>query len=322
MLQPGDDIGRYRVVSTIGKGGMAMVYQVVDQSDGSPWALKVLTLEEPGLAERFISEAEMQAVIDHPHVVRARELVRVGPRLGIVMEYVEGPSLDRWLYDNPEATPQERLGIALQLLEGVGAAHRAGMVHRDLKPGNVLIAREDDGWVAKVTDFGLAKLRGSQPLTLTGVAMGTPRYMAPEQLVDAKHVDARADVYALGAVLFELYTGQPAFRHATFAEAFQAVEEGSYTDPASLGVSRRVSRAIRAALEPNRDLRVRSCADLADLLKGRTPRSVRRTRRRVFLVSLVAAGAAFAAAWWWAPDRMTTLSHDALTLWHEVRARL
>ena len=296
MLQPGDDIGPYRVEAQIGKGGMSRVYRVMDSRDETIWALKELTFEEPELVERFVSEAEMQAAIDHPHMVAARELVQVNLTLGIVMELVDGPSLDRWLYENPDASYESRLDIALQVLEGVGAAHRAGMIHRDLKPGNVLLAPGDGRIHAKVTDFGLAKLRGMPALTRTGVAMGTPRYMAPEQLMDAKHVDARADIYALGALFYELFTGRPAFLYATFAEAYEALKSASYDDPADLGVPPTICRAIRRALEPDREQRVGSCEDLADLLRGRTPRSIRRRRWRMVAVMLLLALGAGAVA--------------------------
>lgn len=298
MLQPGDQVGRYRVVRAVGKGGMARVYLVQDGEDGSSWALKVLTLDEPGLVERFVDEAQMQSTLDHPNLVRARELHSVGPRLGIVMQFVEGPTLDQWLHDNPEATERQRLDLAQGILAGVGAAHQAGLVHRDLKPGNVLLEPNGDGWVPRVTDFGLAKLKGVGSRTQTGVAMGTPRYMAPEQIMDAKSVDSRADVYALGALFYELFTGRPAFGHATFAEAYQALKEAGYRDPVELGVSKRVSAAIRKALEPDVEARVQSCRDLSDLLDGRAPYSVRRRRWRLVRFLLVFAVLAIAALAW------------------------
>ena len=304
MLRPGDVVSSYRVDELIGKGGMSRVYRVTDLRDDTVWALKVLTLDEPGLVERFVSEAEIQAFLDHPHLVRARELIRVEMGLGIVMEIVDGPSLDAWLFANSDVSEEVRLDIALQVLEGVGAAHRAGMIHRDIKPGNVMIATRPDGSrIAKITDFGLAKLRGTTALTKTGVAMGTPRYMAPEQLMDAKYVDARADIYALGALFYELFTGRPAFLHATFAEAYEALKNADYVDPVTLGASAKTATAIRRALEPDRDQRVASCEDLADLLRGRTPRSVRRRRLRIAMMALLIIGIGTAAALWvLAPD--------------------
>lgn len=302
MLQPGDDVGPYRVVRGVGRGGMSRVYLVHDSRDGSPWALKVLTLDEPGLAERFIDEAHLQSQLDHPNLVRARELIRVGRRLGIVMEYVEGPSLDRWLHEHPDASESERLDIALGILIGVGAAHHVGLVHRDLKPGNVLLAQHGERMVPRVTDFGLAKLRGAGGRTQTGVAMGTPRYMAPEQLLDAKSVDARADVYALGALFYELFTSRPAFDHASFADAYEAIKGANYPDPAKFGVSARVTAAIRRALEPDPDVRVASCRDLSDLLRGRTPFSVRRRRWRVAKGVLILGAVAAGLAVWWLGD--------------------
>ncbi len=302
MLQAGEHVGPYRVASVIGRGGMATVYRVVDLRDATDWALKVLTIEDAGLAERFVAEAQMQAQLHHPHVVRARELLRIDERLGIVMEYVEGPSLDQWIHEHPDAPVKVKLDIALQVLDGVAAAHRQHMIHRDLKPGNVLIALHASGRpLAKVTDFGLGKLRGAAARTRTGIAMGTPRYMAPEQLLDAKSVDNRADVYAMGALLYELFTGRPAFQHTTFAEAFEAVETSTYEDPARFGVPGRVRRAIRKALVTDVERRVESCEDLADLLRGRIRRSVRRRVGRILLLSAMLILALGGLGWWFQP---------------------
>ncbi|MBX2799751.1 MAG: serine/threonine protein kinase [Myxococcales bacterium] len=268
MLRRGRRVGPYKVVETIAHGGMSTVYLVLDKRDGSHWALKVLALDDPGMHDRFKVEADIQARLEHPNVVRARELVDVQGRLGIVMDYVDGPSLDRWLHDNPDAPFEIRHSLALQIAAGVGKAHEMGMIHRDLKPGNVMIAETDDGLLARVTDFGLAKELGSSALTASGVAMGTPRYMAPEQIRDAKNVDHRADVFALGALLYELYAGTPAFQRMSIADAYAALFDGDYVDPSEHGVPEVQCVAIRAALEVEPDDRLSSCEELIAALKG------------------------------------------------------
>ncbi len=263
MLGIGHEVGTYAVRALLGEGGMSRVYRVADTRDGSEWALKELTLRRAEVEERFRSEAAIQLRLDHPGVVRARELVDVDGAPGLVMELVDGPGLDRWLFDNPAAPLRLRDELARQIVEAVGWAHHQGLVHRDLKPGNVLVASGPEGPIARLTDFGLAKQADVQlHQTRSGIALGTPRYMAPEQIRDAKRVDHRADVFSLGALLYELYTGRPAFERGTLVEIFTAVIDGDYDDPAQFGVPERVCHAIRGALEPDLTKRLPDCAAL------------------------------------------------------------
>ena len=264
MLAEGERFGDYEVVTPIAHGGMSTVFRVSDTRDQSTWALKVLTIDQPGMIERFRAEAAMQASVDHEHIVAAREVIERDDKLGIVMEFVDGPSLDRWLQRHPSASFEERHALARQILVAVGVAHRSGLVHRDLKPGNVLI----DGEIAKITDFGLAKQEGRPALTRTGIALGTPRYMAPEQFRDAKRVDHRADIFALGALLYELYAGRPAFQKDSIVDAYEALTLGDYVDPAVFGVPEDPCRAIRRALEPELDQRVPDCETFLAILDG------------------------------------------------------
>ena len=293
MLTGGEQAGDYRVVAAIAHGGMSTVYRVVDTRDESIWALKVLTLDQPGMPERFRGEAAIQASVEHPNIVAAREVVELGDQLGIVMELVDGPSLDLWLQRNPDATFDTRHVLARQIVEAVAAAHRAGMVHRDLKPANVLIAAPppapeaipawlvptgprpdpppeptDHPGIAKVTDFGLAKQEGRPALTRTGIALGTPRYMAPEQFRDAKRVDHRADVFALGALLYELYSGRPAFDRDSLVDAYEALAYGDYVDPAVFGVPEGACAAIRGALQVDPDQRIPDCDTFLAVMDG------------------------------------------------------
>ncbi|MCB9684131.1 MAG: serine/threonine protein kinase [Alphaproteobacteria bacterium] len=244
---------------------MADVWRAHDD-DGVAWALKVLTQTRPEARERFVTEARIQLSLDHPNLVRAREVVEddQGDPI-LVMEYVEGASLDRWLFAR-EATLEQRDRIAAQILAGVGYAHGLGLVHRDLKPGNVLVMDADEGPVAKVTDFGLAKDEQAASATRSNIALGTPRYMAPEQIRDAKRVDARADIWSLGTLLYELYTEEAAFHRDSLADIFIAVVDGTYRDPAELGAPPRVCAAIRACLQGDPALRPESTAALEALL--------------------------------------------------------
>jgi eukaryotic-like serine/threonine-protein kinase len=253
------------VEARIGQGGMAAVWRVRD-GDGRAWALKRLTVSKREVWERFRLEGQIQLALDHPHIVRARELVEADGEPALVMDLVEGLPLDAWQLANPDAPIAARDRIASQLVDALSFAHGQGLIHRDLKPSNVLVADRGGPWCL-VTDFGLAKWVGVVASTRTGIALGTPRYMAPEQVRDAKRVDARADVWSLGVVLYELYTGQPAFHRGNLMEVFTAVVEARYEDPARYGVPERVRAAIRGALVVDPARRFATCGALLAALE-------------------------------------------------------
>jgi serine/threonine protein kinase len=195
----------------------------------------------------------------------------------LVMEFVDGVSLDAWLEKNAAADSVLR-SLAEQIIGAVGFAHEKGMVHRDLKPSNVLITVSDGKPFAKVADFGLAKLLDTGPQddgTKTGVAMGTPRFMSPEQIRDAKSVDARADVFALGCILYQMYMGRPAFAGVGIGDIFANIVNGEY-DPPDASVPPEISAAIRGSLEVNADDRLASCEDLLAVIAGRKSVPVRK----------------------------------------------
>jgi serine/threonine protein kinase len=261
----GTRIGRYVVDEWIGQGGMASVWRMTDDQ-GHLWALKVLTLDRAEVKTRFLAEARVQLGLSHPNIVTARELVEVNGEPALVLEYVPGLSLDRYLTER--SPPFEvRDALAGQLLEGVAYAHSRNLVHRDLKPANVLVVEGPDGPVARLTDFGLVKELGLGA-TRTGIALGTPRYMAPEQIRDAKRVDPRADLWSLGTLLYEVYTDRSPFQRDALYDTFQAVIDGVYQDPGELGVPDRVRTAIVACLHLDPGARVQTVRDLQRLLRG------------------------------------------------------
>ncbi len=218
---PGDVIGgKYRIVRLIGDGGMGAVYEARHEVLGSPVALKFLHAElakRPGLASRFLQEAKVSASIQSPHVTRVTDVDQTphgSPYL--VMELLSGESLQQVLDRRIKLPRDQAIDFALQMLSGLEAAHALGVVHRDLKPDNVFITPSTGGPIVKLLDFGIAKLRESNEyqkgLTRPGAVMGTPEYMAPEQLYAADRVDHRADIYSLGAILYEMLTGErPAY---------------------------------------------------------------------------------------------------------------
>ena len=209
-------MGRYTVTDPVGRGGMGTIYRAVD-SDGRRVAIKRLHDEiasTPELATRFEREAAAQAMLDHPHIA-ALHAVGSTPEgeVFLVMELVEGPSLARRLESGPLPIGQA-LTLGGQVLRALHHAHQFGMVHRDLKPDNVLLATEGGQLSAKVIDFGLVKLLQNilgpehcERLTQTGMVFGTPSYMPPEQIL-GQPVDARTDLYAMGIMLFEMLSGQ------------------------------------------------------------------------------------------------------------------
>jgi eukaryotic-like serine/threonine-protein kinase len=211
---------KYRLLRLIGDGGMGSVYEARHEVLGTSVALKFLHAElgkKPGLVQRFLQEARVSALITSPHVVRVTDVDQTAIGAFIVMEYIEGKTLQTLYEDLYKAGVQlsytDALEYAMQMLEGVEAAHKAGIVHRDLKPDNVMITLDGKGRaLLKLLDFGIAKLKVAEEydrkLTRPGVIMGTPEYMAPEQAFSADAVDARADIFSLGVMIFEMLAGR------------------------------------------------------------------------------------------------------------------
>jgi len=272
VLAEGQIVDRYTVLAQLGEGGMATVYKVRHHVLGSFHALKLLKVQSPTIRERLMEEGRAQATLRHANIVTVTDVIDVDGAAGLVMEFVDGPSLEEWLRDNhPSLDLAEKLFRGV--LAGVARAHREGLVHRDLKPGNVLLDQDDDGLLPKVTDFGLVKALSEAPRasrTRAGIAMGTPAYMAPEQIRDARTVDQRADVFALGCILYELVCGRAPFGGVDTLATFNAVTSGQYPAPETLapGVPARVIEAIAGCLRVDRERRIADCAELRRVLGG------------------------------------------------------
>jgi len=212
---------KYRLVRQIGDGGMGSVFEAKHEVLGNSVALKFLHSElarRSGLVQRFLQEARVSAKIQSPHVVRVTDVEQTPQGLPfIVMEYLQGKSLQALYEDLYKAGKrlgyEDALDYAIQMLDGLEAAHEEGIVHRDLKPDNVMVvAGKRDSATVKLLDFGIAKLRINgelyKGLTRPGVIMGTPEYMAPEQVFSADAVDARADIFSCGVMIFEMLAGR------------------------------------------------------------------------------------------------------------------
>lgn len=203
---------RYRLTERIGEGGMAEVYRGTDLRLGREVAVKILRPQyasDQKFLERFLQEARAMASFSHPNIVNVYDVGREGRRYYIVMEYVPGTDLRRLLQQRGRLPVREALEIARQIAAGVGAAHRKGIVHRDIKPGNVLITPAGE---AKVADFGIARaMTATHHLTEPGVVWGTTAYLSPEQ-IRGEAATPSSDVYAIGVVLFEMLAGRTPFQ--------------------------------------------------------------------------------------------------------------
>src|SRR6266545_4890283 len=207
----------YRIVEKIGEGGMGAVYRAVDQMLERDVALKAIRPElarEPDIVERFRAEAKALARIHHPAIANVYSFFYEGEDLFLAMEFVRGRPLSRVLASDGPIPRERAIALLGSAMAGIQVAHDAGIVHRDLKPENLMVTGASDAGTIKVMDFGIARVMGSGHLTRTGLLVGTLRYMSPEQ-IRGEEVDGRADVYALGAVLYEMLTGRPPFEGAS-----------------------------------------------------------------------------------------------------------
>jgi serine/threonine protein kinase len=248
--EPGDRIGDYEVLELLGAGGMGKVYKVRNVISNRIEAMKLVLSpqeDEGELRDRFIREIRVHASLEHPNIAGLRTAQQAGARILMVMECVEGETMEKLLQDGP-LPMAEVVGYAVQVLEALEYAHARGIVHRDIKPANIMVTREG---AVKLLDFGIAKSPRSANITRAGRAVGSLSYMSPEQIQGAPDVDARSDLYQTGLWLYECLTGQRPFGgdsdYAIMIARLQHVAVSTCTlNPA---VPPEVSRVITKALE-------------------------------------------------------------------------
>jgi serine/threonine-protein kinase len=251
-------VGAYRLVDFLGAGGMGEVYRGVHVNLGRVVAVKVLS--SPGqagsLLERFKNEAQIQATLQHPNVVALYDFLELGGRPCIVMEYVDGQTIDAKVRREGPIDPAEAIGLFESIAGAVGYLHNRGIVHRDLKPGNIKISESN---CVKLLDFGLAKGAGTPKLTATGMVVGTLEYMAPEQLAQ-QPADERTDIWALGVVLYEMVTGRLPFQSTSVGDLLRRIAQAEYFPASTVNpaVPRQFDGIIAACLKQNPDHRLRS----------------------------------------------------------------
>src|SRR6185436_18505731 len=209
----GRTIGKYRIVGRLGRGGMGTVYKAVDETLDREVAIKVLNpeLADTDIIKRFRAEATTLARLNHPEIATIYELFRSDTELLMVMEFVRGETLDKLSERSGALHPNRAAALIDRVLAALEHAHRAGIVHRDMKPANVMVT--EHGGV-KIMDFGIARVRGAEHLTNDGFMMGTPAYMPPEQVL-GNDVDGRADLYSVGVMFYRLLTGALPFKADT-----------------------------------------------------------------------------------------------------------
>ena len=267
-----DRIGRYKIVRELGRGAMGVVYLATDPTIGRPVAIKTIRLgevanaeERARLRERLFREARSAGVLSHPGIVTIYDMQAQDDIAYIAMEYVNGPTLDELISGQP-LPPERMFAILGQAAVALDYAHQKGIVHRDIKPANIMIT--EDG-LCKITDFGIAKISTNEQFTMTGAIVGTPHYMAPEQ-VQGLAVDGRADQFSLAVITFEMLTGEKPFTGEQLTTVVYKIvaEEPVPAHRLNSTLNQQITNVLRRALSKKPDARYPNCQKFVDALEA------------------------------------------------------
>jgi serine/threonine-protein kinase len=265
--------GKYKLLRLLGDGGMGSVFESEHLRLGTHVAIKVLHAElarRAGIAERFVQEARVSAQIKSPHVVQVTDVDHTPEGIAyLVMELLQGETLNAVVRRDKKLSVAVACEYASQILQALEAAHALGVIHRDLKPDNVFVTFAGGKPVLKLIDFGIAKLKTEQTgatknLTVAGMLMGTPEYMAPEQAYSADKVDVRADLYAVGVMLYEMLSGQPPVEAADPRVLIGKVERGEVTPlvQAAPGIEPTLAGFVHRSMAPRPELRFANATEM------------------------------------------------------------
>jgi eukaryotic-like serine/threonine-protein kinase len=264
-------LGRYEVVAELGKGAMGVVYRANDPMLNRMVAIKTINTEEAGhegMAEyeaRFYTEAKAAGGLNHPNIIIIYDIGKSGHLVYMAMEYIEGQELRDMLVDGKPIAVAQAVDIAAQVADGLGYAHQHQVVHRDIKPANIMITPEGR---AKIADFGIARMRSSETRTQTGVILGSPKYIAPEQVV-GKRADHRSDIFSLGVILYECITGATPFNGEGLSALMYQITNHDPAPPSSSNpqVPVMLDYIIAKVLSKSPEGRYQSAADFANDLR-------------------------------------------------------
>ncbi len=260
--------GRYQVIEELGKGGMGNIYKVLDKKINEKIALKLINLEtasDPGTLERFSNELKLARKVAHRNICRMYDLSEEHGTHYITMEFVPGEDLKNSIIRMGPLNPGKAISIAKQLCKGLTEAHKSGVIHRDLKPQNIMI---DSNGNARIMDFGIARTVKGEGLTADGVVIGTPEYMSPEQ-VEGKDVDQRTDIYALGTILYEMLTGRVPFKGKSPISIVFKHKTEKPKDPREFNdqIPEKLALLVLKCMEKDKEKRFQSAVELYEELE-------------------------------------------------------
>ncbi|HET7201442.1 MAG TPA: serine/threonine-protein kinase [Burkholderiales bacterium] len=264
-------LGRYEIVAELGKGAMGVVYRANDPMLNRILAIKTINTEEAGhegMAEyeaRFYTEAKAAGGLNHPNIIIIYDIGKSGHLVYMAMEYIEGKELREMLADGKALPVAQSVDIAAQVGEGLAYAHQHQVVHRDIKPANIMITPEGR---AKIADFGIARMRSSETRTQTGVILGSPKYISPEQVV-GKRADHRSDIFSLGVILYECLTGATPFNGEGLSALMYQITNHDPAPPSASNpqVPVMLDYIIAKVLAKAPEARYQSAADFANDLR-------------------------------------------------------